>query len=82
MRLAPAPSCQQIITYVQEGAVTHEDSLGNKGRTHAGERTTPWTSASTASRLSCPIPPPVKLRDKTHPCWSGRYRPALTGQGV
>ncbi|HEF5875342.1 TPA: pirin family protein [Burkholderia cenocepacia] len=27
----------EIITYVQMGAVTHEDSLGNKGRTQAGD---------------------------------------------
>ncbi len=27
----------EIITYVREGAVTHEDSLGNKGRTEAGD---------------------------------------------
>ncbi|MDB6008584.1 MAG: Pirin domain protein [Gammaproteobacteria bacterium] len=27
----------EIITYVREGAVTHEDSLGNKGRTIAGD---------------------------------------------
>jgi redox-sensitive bicupin YhaK (pirin superfamily) len=26
----------EIVTYVREGAVTHEDSLGNKGRTEAG----------------------------------------------
>jgi redox-sensitive bicupin YhaK (pirin superfamily) len=26
----------EIITYVRQGAVTHEDSLGNKGRTEAG----------------------------------------------
>jgi redox-sensitive bicupin YhaK (pirin superfamily) len=27
----------EIITYVREGAVSHEDSLGNKGRTEAGD---------------------------------------------
>ena len=26
-------SDMEIITYVREGAITHEDSLGNKGRT-------------------------------------------------
>ena len=27
----------EIITYVREGAITHEDSLGNAGRTEAGD---------------------------------------------
>ena len=27
----------EIITYIREGAITHEDSLGNKGRTAAGD---------------------------------------------
>ncbi|TAN62081.1 MAG: pirin family protein [Magnetospirillum sp.] len=27
----------EIITYVREGAITHEDSLGNRGRTEAGQ---------------------------------------------
>jgi redox-sensitive bicupin YhaK (pirin superfamily) len=27
----------EIITYVRDGAVTHEDSLGNRGRTEAGD---------------------------------------------
>lgn len=27
----------EIITYVRHGAITHEDSLGNKGRTEAGD---------------------------------------------
>jgi quercetin 2,3-dioxygenase len=27
----------EIVTYVREGAITHEDSLGNKGRTLAGD---------------------------------------------
>lgn len=27
----------EIITYVRDGAITHEDSLGNRGRTEAGD---------------------------------------------
>src|SRR5258707_15509760 len=27
----------KIITYVREGAITHKDSLGNEGRTEAGD---------------------------------------------
>ncbi len=27
----------EIITYVREGAISHEDNLGNKGRTEAGD---------------------------------------------
>lgn len=30
-------SDMEIITYVREGAITHEDSLGNRGRTEAGD---------------------------------------------
>lgn len=30
-------SDMEIITYVRSGAVTHQDSLGNKGRTEAGD---------------------------------------------
>ncbi len=35
---APHPhSDMEIITYVRSGAITHQDSLGNKGRTEAGD---------------------------------------------
>ncbi|HVV95455.1 MAG TPA: pirin family protein [Hyphomicrobiales bacterium] len=30
-------SDMEIITYVRQGAISHEDSLGNKGRTEAGD---------------------------------------------
>ncbi|MEI9995865.1 MAG: pirin family protein [Rhizomicrobium sp.] len=30
-------SNMEIVTYVRKGAVTHQDSLGNKGRTEAGD---------------------------------------------
>ena len=34
----PHPHAEmEIITYVREGAITHEDSLGNQGRTEAGD---------------------------------------------
>src|SRR5271155_4568892 len=30
-------SDMEIITYVREGAITHQDSMGNSGRTEAGD---------------------------------------------
>ncbi len=34
----PHPHAEmEIITYVRDGAITHQDSLGNKGRTEAGD---------------------------------------------
>lgn len=34
----PHPHAEmEIITYVREGAITHQDSLGNRGRTEAGD---------------------------------------------
>ncbi|MGH6735962.1 MAG: pirin family protein [Methyloceanibacter sp.] len=34
----PHPHAEmEIITYVRQGAITHEDSLGNEGRTEAGD---------------------------------------------
>ncbi len=32
----------EIITYVREGAITHQDSLGNAGRTEAGDVQVMW----------------------------------------
>lgn len=32
----------EIITYVRHGAISHEDSLGNKGRTEAGDIQVMW----------------------------------------
>ena len=35
---APHPHADmEIVTYVREGAITHQDSLGNRGRTEAGD---------------------------------------------
>jgi redox-sensitive bicupin YhaK (pirin superfamily) len=34
----PHPHAEmEIVTYVREGAITHQDSLGNRGRTEAGD---------------------------------------------
>jgi redox-sensitive bicupin YhaK (pirin superfamily) len=33
----PHPHANKEIIYVREGAVTHKDSLGNEGRTAAGD---------------------------------------------
>ncbi len=30
-------AAMEIVTYVRRGAITHEDNLGNKGRTEAGD---------------------------------------------
>src|ERR1051326_4765922 len=42
--IAPGTGCpphphadMEIITYVREGAITHQDNAGNKGRTEAGD---------------------------------------------
>jgi redox-sensitive bicupin YhaK (pirin superfamily) len=51
----------EIITYVREGAITHKDSLGNEGRTEAGD--VQVMSAGTGVRHSEynlePTPPPL-----------------------
>ncbi len=51
----------EIITYVREGAITHQDSLGNHGRTEAGDvqvmsagtgvRHSEWNAESETTRL-------------------------------
>lgn len=48
----------EIITYVRQGAITHEDSLGNRGRTEAGD--VQVMSAGTGVRHS-----EFNLEDKT-----------------
>ncbi|MGP1255174.1 MAG: pirin family protein [Kiloniellales bacterium] len=35
----------EIITYVREGAITHQDSLGNAGRTEAGDVQVMWAGS-------------------------------------
>jgi hypothetical protein len=54
----------EIITYVRQGAITHEDSLGNKGRTEAGDvqvmsagRKPPAYSRSGSSRTGAAASP-------------------------
>lgn len=54
-------SDMEIVTYVREGAITHKDSLGNTGRTEAGDvqvmsagtgiRHSEWNAEDTETRL-------------------------------
>jgi len=71
-------SDMEIITYVREGAITHEDSLGNKGRTEAGDvqvmsaapaSVIPSTTSSRASRRSS--------RSGSFPTARARRRPGV-----
>ena len=54
-------SDMEIITYVRDGAITHQDSLGNQGRTEAGDvqvmsagtgvRHSEWTAEDVTTRI-------------------------------
>ena len=76
-------SNMEIITYVREGAITHQDSLGNKGRTEAGD--VQVMSAGSGVRHSEYNLEPVKTRifqiwieptqDGGQPCWGAKPFP-------
>jgi quercetin 2,3-dioxygenase len=51
----------EIITYVREGAITHQDSLGNKGRTEAGD--VQVMSAGSSAKARSPIRTVLATRD-------------------
>ena len=73
----------EIITYVREGAITHQDSLGNKGRTEAGD--VQVMSAGSGIRHSEYNLEPVTTRifqiwieptqDGGQPCWGAKPFP-------
>ena len=65
----------EIITYVREGAITHQDSLGNKGRTGAGD--VQVMSAGTGIRhaeynLEHETTPPLPDLDRAGPAAAAR----------
>jgi hypothetical protein len=77
----------EIITYVREGAITHEDSLGNKGKTEAGDiqvmsagsgiTHSEWNEEPTATRLYQIW---IHSRDKgTPPRWETKKFPKAEG---
>ncbi|MBN9042991.1 MAG: hypothetical protein BGP05_11545 [Rhizobiales bacterium 62-47] len=76
-------SNMEIITYVREGAITHQDSLGNKGRTEAGD--VQVMSAGSGIRHSEYNLEPVKTRifqiwieptqQGGQPCWGAKPFP-------
>ncbi|MFT4076152.1 MAG: pirin family protein [Asticcacaulis sp.] len=63
----------EIITYVREGAITHQDSLGNKGRTEAGD--VQVMSAGTGIRHS-----EYNLEGETTKIFQIWVEPSLRGQ--
>jgi len=73
----------EIITYVREGAITHQDSLGNKGRTEAGD--VQVMSAGSGIRHSEynlePMPTRIfqiwiePIQDGGQPCWGSKPFP-------
>ncbi len=76
-------SDMEIITYVREGAITHEDSLGNKGRTEAGDvqvmsagtgiRHAEYNAESTLTRIFQIWIEPTKRGDA--PAWGAKPFP-------
>ena len=77
----------EIITYVREGAITHEDSLGNRGKTAAGDiqvmsagsgiTHSEWNEESVATRLYQIW---IHSRDKgTPPRWEAKQFPKTEG---
>lgn len=77
----------EIITYVREGAITHEDSLGNKGKTAAGDiqvmsagsgiTHSEWNAENVATRLYQIW---IHSRNKgTTPRWEAKQFPKTEG---
>ncbi len=77
----------EIITYVREGAISHEDSLGNKGKTAAGDiqvmsagsgiTHSEWNEESVATRLYQIW---IHARNKgTPPRWEAKKFPKTEG---
>ncbi len=65
-------SDMEIITYVRDGAITHQDSMGNKGRTEAGD--VQVMSAGSGVRHS-----EYNLEDSTTRLFQIWIEPATTG---
>ena len=63
----------EIVTYVRTGAITHQDSLGNKGRTGAGD--VQVMSAGTGVTHA-----EYNLEDETRPCSRSGSRPTSPAQ--
>jgi redox-sensitive bicupin YhaK (pirin superfamily) len=79
----------EIITYVREGAITHQDSLGNAGRTQAGD--VQVMSAGSGIRHAEYNLEPVTtkifqiwiepIRDGGHPTWGAKPFPKADRSG-
>ena len=69
----------EIITYVREGAITHQDSLGNKGRTEAGD--VQVMSAGSGIR-HCRVQSGADARRRSSRSGSSRRRKAASRPGA
>ena len=75
----------EIITYVREGAITHQDNLGNKGRTEAGDvqvmsagtgiRHSEYNLEDSVTRIFQIWIVPDRERDGEAPSWGARPFP-------
>jgi redox-sensitive bicupin YhaK (pirin superfamily) len=81
----------EIITYVRHGAISHEDSLGNKGRTEAGDVQVMWAGTGIVhAEFNLEDTDPTTLFQiwiepaelGIAPGWADRKFPAGTGAGA
>jgi redox-sensitive bicupin YhaK (pirin superfamily) len=80
----------EIVTYVRQGAITHQDSLGNEGRTEAGDVQVMHAGTGIVHAEYNKEPEPTRLfqiwilpdRHGVKPGWGTRPFPKAGGEGL